>query len=230
MMLRIILFFMLLSPIMLRAQFYSDQLIHQDSISDWNQKEIKSYFGIYAFGYSEGEYSVRVYGDDTLQIAQIHKYTWNEEGWVDTFILLSNVRIEGNKFYADETNGKFVRFKFEGNKEKALLLEDPFGYAFHEGGELGSRWDASLDGKYLLASVRPLSLEELKQFTNEELSIMRNEIFARYGYKFREGGKMWKYFSQFDWYRPTYQDVDLFLTEIEKINIDRIRQIENSRK
>ena len=55
---------------------------------------------------------------------------------------------------------------------------------------------------------------------------MRNEIFARYHYKFRPGGAMDTYFKQQDWYSGQHDNVNDFLTELEKANIKLIRQIE----
>jgi YARHG domain-containing protein len=57
---------------------------------------------------------------------------------------------------------------------------------------------------------------------------MRNEIFARYGYIFRPGGKMEKYFQSQSWYQPNAADVNSFLTEIELQNIETIRKLENA--
>ena len=55
---------------------------------------------------------------------------------------------------------------------------------------------------------------------------MRNEIFARYGYIFKEGGEMEKYFKSQDWYTPEHKNVNDFLTEIEKENLKLIREVE----
>lgn len=55
----------------------------------------------------------------------------------------------------------------------------------------------------------------------EQLDLMRNEIFAEYGYKFKT--KKWQdYFSNQYWYKATHDNVDEFLTEIDKHNIDVI--------
>lgn len=48
---------------------------------------------------------------------------------------------------------------------------------------------------------------------------MRNEIFARYGYIFTEPNEMDMYFNDKYWYNPVYNNVDAFLTPIEKYNI-----------
>lgn len=57
-----------------------------------------------------------------------------------------------------------------------------------------------------------------KHLSVEELDIMRNEIFAEYGYRFKNE-KWQKYFGQFDWYTPQYDNVDEQLSEIDKANI-----------
>ncbi|MBC6401837.1 MAG: YARHG domain-containing protein [Ekhidna sp.] len=52
----------------------------------------------------------------------------------------------------------------------------------------------------------------------EDLDIMRNEIFAEYGYKFKT--KKWQtYFSQKDWYDPRFENVYDQLTDIDRHNI-----------
>ncbi len=54
--------------------------------------------------------------------------------------------------------------------------------------------------------------------SSEELDIMRNEIFAEYGFIFKTD--KWKqYFEAMPWYKPQYENVDSFLTEIDKHNI-----------
>lgn len=58
---------------------------------------------------------------------------------------------------------------------------------------------------------------------------MRNEIFARYGYKFKTGGKMDSYFQQQDWYKKQHDNVNDFLTGIEQQNIKLIQQIEQTK-
>ena len=57
----------------------------------------------------------------------------------------------------------------------------------------------------------------------EDLDIMRNEIFAEYGYRF-QSEKWQKYFSNKKWYKPRYDNVDDQLTEIDKANIKVILQ------
>ena len=85
-------------------------------------------------------------------------------------------------------------------------------------------------GRFPLASVEVMTLSELGDYAGTpllpNLQVMRNEIFARHGYKFRSGGEMDGYFSTQDWYTPEYDDVTSKLTEIETINIALIQVLE----
>lgn len=58
----------------------------------------------------------------------------------------------------------------------------------------------------------------------EDLDIMRNEIFADYGYKFKSE-KWQEYFSLKPWYKPLYDDVNDKLTEIDKANVKVILEV-----
>ncbi|WP_159023344.1 YARHG domain-containing protein [Formosa sp. L2A11] len=75
---------------------------------------------------------------------------------------------------------------------------------------------------YNQASSRKLNIEELNKMDSKSLKLMRNEIFARYGYIFKKGGEMDTYFRKQKWYRPEHKKVEQFLTEIERYNIELI--------
>lgn len=62
------------------------------------------------------------------------------------------------------------------------------------------------------------------QLSIEDLDIMRNEIFAAYGYQFK-GEKWQNYFGKQSWYRPRFDNVDDQLTETDKHNIDLILKV-----
>ena len=108
-----------------------------------------------------------------------------------------------------------------------LLIYDFWGD--HSGPEIGFKTQPVQDffsGRFPECSYRILSPKELENRTKSELKIMRNEIFARYGYTFKPGREMAIYFAQQNWYRAQHQNVNPFLTELEKENIRRIRQAE----
>lgn len=85
--------------------------------------------------------------------------------------------------------------------------------------------DYLLGGKYKVASCRKLINSDLEQLDKSELRLMRNEIFARYGYIFNDI-KLQAYFSKHDWYKPRGKDVNKYLTQIEKDNIALIQEFE----
>lgn len=55
--------------------------------------------------------------------------------------------------------------------------------------------------------------------------IMLNEIYARYGYRFKPDGDMDKYFRAQHWYTPNHDNVDVFLTSTEKENAKLLREL-----
>jgi len=69
----------------------------------------------------------------------------------------------------------------------------------------------------------------IKGLSAEELDIMRNEIFAEYGFIFKKD--KWKtYFETKPWYNPQYDNVDEFLTETDKANIKFILEYKQLHK
>jgi hypothetical protein len=83
----------------------------------------------------------------------------------------------------------------------------------------------TLNGNYTIASEKILTVDDLLNRNKYELKIMRNEIFARHGYIFKTND-MRLYFESQAWYSPRYDDVNSFLTEIEKGNIELIKRYE----
>lgn len=72
-------------------------------------------------------------------------------------------------------------------------------------------------------------MEKWKHLSIEDLDFMRNEIFADYGYKFKS--KKWqKLFGKYSWYKPMYDNVDEFLTEIDRYNIEVILRMKSIMK
>jgi hypothetical protein len=79
--------------------------------------------------------------------------------------------------------------------------------------------------KYPQTSLTYLTEDDLKDFSKEELRLMRNEIFAFHGYKF-ESKDLNDYFSKMDWYKPSDEDVTENLNSFEKANIILIKKLE----
>ncbi len=91
-------------------------------------------------------------------------------------------------------------------------------------------------GKYPQASVKYLTERDLKKLTKydkNELAIMRNEIFARNGYKFHKKANMQEYFDSQTWYKKLSEKnkdgkkiYQYYLSDVEKHNVNLIRTCE----
>ena len=86
--------------------------------------------------------------------------------------------------------------------------------------------DYLLQGQFKIASCKLLTEKDLKNLTKKQLKIMRNEIFARYGYIFKTN-ELKNYFQSIKWYRPLKKNVDVYLSNIEKKNLSLIKEFEN---
>lgn len=80
-------------------------------------------------------------------------------------------------------------------------------------------------GNYPEASLVVLTDSDLQNKNAWELRIMRNEVFARYGYIFKLP-ELREYFLKQDWYVPKFEDVSGMLTGLEKENIEKIKRYE----
>jgi len=81
------------------------------------------------------------------------------------------------------------------------------------------------DRTYPEASSKILSLEELKQMDQHDLQMMRYEVYASYGYQFQE--EVWMdYFSDKDWYEGRLDNIEKYLSGVERINVGNILALE----
>lgn len=74
-------------------------------------------------------------------------------------------------------------------------------------------------------SVDVLSKEDVENMHKSDLEVMRNSIYARHGYSFKNR-KMRYIFNYVDWYMPMHTDIRSQLTELELKNIDLIKRFE----
>lgn len=81
------------------------------------------------------------------------------------------------------------------------------------------------NGRFPEASDRLLTPSDIYNLSKSELKIMRNEIYARHGYIFQTRD-MKSYFEYQSWYLPRYTDINTFLSEVEKSNIELIKRYE----
>ncbi|WP_315367299.1 YARHG domain-containing protein [Prevotella koreensis] len=89
---------------------------------------------------------------------------------------------------------------------------------------------AGKTSRFDFASNEMLYIDWLGNFTNNELRLMRNEIYARHGYRFSTPD-MQEYFSACPWYSPRDNNDAAVaeLSEIEKINVQQIKRAEKQK-
>jgi len=147
---------------------------------------------------------------------------------------LNGLKIRNGKFYSDQYQGEFVTFNDSVGQLKGLKIINPWNtWIGKDRYEIGLRRNENIEkyfeGRFPNSSYRLLTVNDLDKFDTDSLKIMRNEIFARYSYKFLEGNDMYLYFQQQEWYRARYKNVDTFLTDIELKNIELIKNIEKTK-
>ena len=82
-------------------------------------------------------------------------------------------------------------------------------------------------GRYCVASRFELKGNDLNHIPPRELRLIRNEIFARYGYRFNDPA-LRAHFENQDWYMPLFDNVDEFITPLEHANIVFIMEKERT--
>lgn len=74
-------------------------------------------------------------------------------------------------------------------------------------------------------SKEELTKADVENMKKGDLEVMRNSIYARHGYSFKNR-KMRYVFNYVDWYIPVNVDIRSSLTELEKKNIDLMKRYE----
>jgi hypothetical protein len=218
------------------AQMMGFDEIDPGKVAPWKADQISDYQGVYHFGDSEMESNLVLLISGDIVSAQIRSGSFSVMNGQTVFIMeyrnLKEVKITGDQFYSAEYQGSFVVFEPNDEPLWGLKINNPWSGIPQPGQyEVGPREDEMtyfFYGNFPEASMRLLQSAEMAQYTKSDLQLMRNEIFARYGYIFRSGGKMEAHFKKQDWYSPTSKDVNGALTEIEKRNIQMIRKWENN--
>jgi hypothetical protein len=83
----------------------------------------------------------------------------------------------------------------------------------------------STDNLYVKAKIKDLTNEDLAGLSKDELSFVRNDIFAHHGHTFKTP-KMASHYSGMEWYKATVGDAVIYLNEFEKRNVDFIKKRE----
>lgn len=80
--------------------------------------------------------------------------------------------------------------------------------------------EASIPGRFPIGSTKYLNYSDIKGLDGCEIRIMKNEIYARKGYKFRTNECMVAWFEKEEWYQDIPNSGYQNLTQLERENID----------
>lgn len=135
--------------------------------------------------------------------------------------------------YDESKESEDLKMVFENEK---WLIDDFHSYKFRFGEYLKEveANNSSVNGNQnnneliKILSERRLSEADLADLSKKELEIMRNSIYARYGYRFNREDLL-EYFSRYSWYSPTTDDMESIynrMNDNEKYNIEFIKKHE----
>ena len=217
--------------------------VDPSKISAWDTSFSKT--GDYNFGISDNESIIKLREFNGVVYAQHYFGMWKKVLIEDTLYQtvynvevynLKNPKILDDLLIAEGVRGEFVKYKNDKTTNDPNELD--IGLIIYESpilpvSELGLKSKHNyfgLEGKYKFASERLLDKKELLELELNELKIMRNEIYARYGHQFKKGGEMDKYFSKKEWYMKNYGNVESYLSDLERKNIELIKNIEKEKQ
>lgn len=160
------------------------------------------------------------------------KGNWIANNIENVPIYKRKLELEKKFFFYNPENTLDSDFKdLEKNKKITVTYEDEdsLGNPVTEN-EIDYQYFSTTKAIYNLNPSKQLLKKEVVQdLTKADIYILRNSIFARHGYTFKDR-KLREYFDQIDWYMPVYGDVKNDLTEIEKKNIDLLLRYEQNAK
>ena len=151
---------------------------------------------------------------------------WGETDSPDGFLTLSDGRILCYKFTADGLDIYKGVIHVEGNDLEWITPGDLL-CQLHK-----TNLDNPVPGRWPEASTSLLTRGYLSPYPTEVLRLIRNEIYARHGYRFSDKELTQFYHSGGLWYGTALLKAQnpLVLTEIEKLNVELIATIEKERK
>jgi len=137
---------------------------------------------------------------------------------------LNKKRFQYNKNIMLQRNGAYVNW----NKSKEEKVEEEFDGEIVEWMEKEFEFSTNLIYK-INASDRLLEKSEVENLKRGDLTIIRNTIYARHGYSFKNR-PLRIFFDAQDWYIPVHADIKKDFTTIEKQNIQLLLRYEKNAK
>jgi hypothetical protein len=108
-----------------------------------------------------------------------------------------------------------------------MLTEDIVGAEFYDPTNQTEKYEAvTADVLTVNASTDELEEKDIENMYQGDLEVIRNTIYARHGYSFRNRRMRYLFDNFVKWYMPVSVDVRHKLTAIEKQNIELIKRYE----
>ena len=207
-----------------------------------NMESIKH--SIYHFGESEGEWDMVFLECEGKLFVQVWYGDWgkdentHQDYWKQVCKTYNQCSLDGNTLSLGKFKGRFANYIEDGKLSRALLLfcdpiagislgKDTADVGFYNSFPKGRHYDDK-NRNQLSLIVQPDDF--FKNKTRQELKVLRNTIYANYGYQFQKGSEMEQYFSKKSWYHAYLKDVSVCLTDIEQKNIQTIMRLEKQAK
>ncbi|MDR2271917.1 MAG: YARHG domain-containing protein [Sphingobacterium sp.] len=153
----------------------------------------------------------------------------HDGGWIGTNIFAPikavNKQYLASEFFVGESYFRVDRSHFyrlyKCEKERKFGIHDADRERFYR----KVYWKP--EGNFTEISLHSFTQEDVKKYNKHQLAEMRNEVYARYNYAFREDGRWYKHFNKKPSYRWNhFKDVTPFITIVEKENIKYITGFE----
>lgn len=119
-----------------------------------------------------------------------------------------------DRVYNSKNNYSISEGKYHLEQNENVYNEMPDQYGYTEA-----------SGFFFPSDVAYISEYDVAGLSQSEVAFMRNEIFARHGYIFKNEPYK-SYFAKMDWYVPNPDYNDSYLTDIEKANRDFLIEYE----
>jgi hypothetical protein len=159
---------------------------------------------------------------------------WNANNKLAVPIYSRKLILEKKFFvYNPENNLEDQFIDYENSKSEEVEYEseseDSLGNPIMEKGVFDEYYTTTSAVDSLNPSKQLFKKELVENLSKADIYILRNLIFARHGFTFRDR-KLREYFDNHSWYMPIYSDVKNELTPVEKKNIDLLLRYEQNAK
>jgi len=213
------------NKILLSIDSISGRQVFGHSVVAGNNRPFKGLFtlvdDIYTFVVKEpgddkydGEFIFSINNNDTVIIG-----TWNAYKKIET----SKRKYElTKKIFSYNPANELDRTFIDWNKTKKRKPEPEYEDYYDK------EYFATTQKVYTLnASTQKLTKKDVENLTKADLFILRNAIYAKHGYSFKNR-QLRAFFDNHDWYIPIHTDIKKDITPLEKENIQLLLKYEKN--